>query len=115
MDEIYEKAKIEISNRHVHLNIETSEKLFGKGKKLTSLKRLLQIGQFAANEVVTCINGEKRIDGVRVVGPERKESQVELSKTDAIYLGMDAPIRLSGDLKNTPGIILKGPKGKLCG
>ncbi len=73
MDEIYKKAKIEISNRHVHLNIETSEKLFGKGKKLTSLKRLSQIGQFAANEVVTCINGEKRIDGVRVVGPERKK------------------------------------------
>ena len=111
MNEIIEKAQIEVSNRHVHLSVEDSGILFGKEKKLTSFKKLSQLGQFAANEVITLINKDKMIKFVRVVGPERKESQVELSKTDARYLGMDVPIRLSGDIENTPGITIKGRWG----
>lgn len=113
MNKIYERIPIEVSNRHLHLTIEDTEKLFGNGKKLTSFKELSQIGQFAANETVILSNGDKKIEGVRVVGPERKESQIELSKTDARYLGINAPIRLSGDLENTPGIIVKGLEGEI--
>ena len=113
MNEIIEKAQIEVSNRHVHLSVEDSGILFGKEKKLTSFKKLSQLGQFAANEVITLINKDKMIKFVRVVGPERKESQVELSKTDARYLGMDVPIRLSGDIENTPGITIKGTNGEI--
>ena len=113
MNEIYEIIPIEVSNRHIHLTIEDTEKLFGNGKKLTSFKELSQIGQFAANETVILSNGDKKIEGVRVVGPERKESQIEVSKTDARYLGINAPIRLSGDLENTPGIIVKGLEGEI--
>lgn len=112
MNQIYEKIPIEISNRHVHLSVEDSEKLLGNGEKLTSLKELSQLGQFASNETFILIKGDRSINNVRAVGPERKESQVELSKTDARYLGIDVPIRLSGTLNNTPGIIIKGPKGE---
>ena len=113
MDKIYENIPIEISNRHVHLSVEHSDILFGKGKRLTSFKELSQTGQFASNEIVTLINRGRKIEKVRAVGPERKESQVELSKTDARYFGVDAPIRLSGNLENTPGLIVNGPKGEI--
>ena len=95
MDKIYENIPIEISNRHVHFSLKDSEKLFGKGKKLTLLKELSQTGQFASNELVTLINGDRKIERVRAVGPARKESQVELSKTDEIYCGVDASVRYS--------------------
>ena len=112
MDKIHEKIPIEVSNRHVHLSVEDSERLFGKGKRLTSFKELSQTGQFASNELVTLINGDRKIESVRAVGPERKESQVELSRTDARYLGIDASVRLSGDLADTPGLTIQGSQGE---
>ena len=113
MNKLYENLPIEVSNRHVHLSVEDSEKLFGKGKRLTSFKELSQTGQFASMELFTLVKGDRKIERVRAVGPERNESQVELSKTDARYLGIDAPVRLSGDHRDTQGITIQGPKGEI--
>lgn len=104
------KILVEVSNRHVHLSREDIDLLFGKGYKLRQHRALSQPGQFAAKEKINLINSNTTIENVRVLGPERKETQVELSKTDAIYLKINPPLRNSGDLKSTPGIILKGPK-----
>lgn len=88
-----------VSARHVHLTREHVEALFGKGYKLTRKKELMG-GQFAANEVVTIVGLKLRaIENVRVLGPERSSSQVEISATDAVKLGINAPVRLSGDIK----------------
>ena len=76
MNKLYENLPIEVSNRHVHLSVEDSEKLFGKGKRLTSLKELSQTGQFASMELFTLVKGDRKIERVRAVGPERNESQV---------------------------------------
>jgi len=107
------KIKVEISARHIHLSINDLEKLFGKGYKLKKLKELSQTGEFAAKESVKLINGKKSFNKVRIVGPVRKNTQTELSLTDSRFLGIDAPIRLSGDIKNTPGVTVIGPKGKI--
>lgn len=103
-----------ISARHVHLTREHVDVLFGKGYKLTWFKDLSQPGQFAANEKVTLVgkNG-KTIEGVRILSPERKETQIELAKSDARVLGTNPPIRSSGELEHTPGITLVGPKGSV--
>ena len=100
-----------ISNRHVHLSSDHRDILFGEGSCLTRIKSLSQKGQFAAKECVTLIGLKGSIEGVRVLGPERPETQVEISRTDMYKLGVEAPIRDSGDLDGTPGIILLGPKG----
>jgi len=102
---------VEVSIRHVHLSREDIDLLFGKGYELTIFKQLSQPGQFAAREKVTLENNGRKIERVRVLGPERKETQVELSRTDAIYLKIDAPLRESGNLNETPGIKIEGPKG----
>ncbi len=107
------RIPIEISARHVHLSQEDLEKLFGKGYSLKKFKSLYQPSDFAARETIDIIKGQKIIKNVRVVGPVRSKTQVELSKTDAIFLKMEVPFRHSGRLKNTPGVILKGPKGKV--
>ncbi|MFH1358600.1 MAG: phosphate propanoyltransferase [archaeon] len=107
------KILIEVSGRHVHLSKEDVDKLFGKGYKLNNIKNLSQPGNYAAKEKVSLINGNKRFDDVRILGPPRGRTQVELSKTDSIYLGLKAPVKLSGDYKNTPGIKIKGPKGEV--
>lgn len=107
------KILIEVSARHVHLSSEHLEKLFGKDYKLHIHKKLSQPGSFSAEEKVTIINNEKRIEDVRILGPLRKETQVEISKTDSIYLEINTPLRISGDLKNTHGIRIKGTKGEL--
>jgi putative phosphotransacetylase len=101
----------EVSNRHVHLCRRDVDALFGKGYKLNVLKQLSQPGQFAAKEKITLVNGDRKIKDVRVLGPERKETQVELSRTDAIHFKIDAPLKESGNLNNTPGINIEGPKG----
>ncbi len=102
-----------VSARHVHLTQEHVEILFGKGYELTKKKELMG-GQFAANEVVTIVGLKLRaIENVRVLGPVRSSSQVEISATDAIKLGVKAPVRLSGDLKNSAPIVVVGPKGVL--
>ena len=103
---------VSISARHIHLTDADVETLFGKGKTLTKMKDLYQDGFFAANETVMLIGPRKRmLPSVRILGPTRKESQVELSVTDAISLGIDPPVRESGKLDGTPGCVLVGPAG----
>ncbi|EHQ91517.1 phosphate propanoyltransferase [Desulfosporosinus youngiae] len=105
------KVPVGISNRHIHLSQEHIEALFGEGYSLTKMKDLSQPGQFAAEEMVTLIGPKGEISGVRVLGPARKVSQVELSKTDSFKVGVKPPVRDSGRLEDSPGIDIKGPKG----
>lgn len=100
-----------VSARHVHLTQEHVEQLFGRGYQLTKKKELMG-GQFASNETVTIVGLKLRaIENVRVLGPVRKQSQVEISATDAIKLGVKAPIRESGKLSGSAPIAVVGPKG----
>ncbi len=103
---------VAISARHIHLTQETVEALFGDGHTLTPLRPLSQPGQFAATEEVTLVGPKRRIERVRVLGPVRSKNQVEISRTDEFYLGVDAPIRASGDVENSPGITLIGSQGR---
>ena len=108
------KVVANISARHCHLTQADVDVLFGPGYQLTELKRLYQATDFAANETVAVVGPRQRmIPGVRILGPCRPFSQVELSFTDAISLGIDAPVRVSGDIEGTPGCLLLGPKGSL--
>jgi len=103
---------VSISARHLHLTDEHVETLFGKGHKLTVHKNLYQDGFFAAEETVAVVGPRKRmLPNVRVLGPTRPASQVELAFTDAISMGIDVPVRASGNIKGTPGCVLVGPKG----
>jgi acetate kinase len=104
---------IAISARHVHLCQETVEKLFGKGYQLTEKAPLSQPGQFACNEQVDLVGPRNTIERVRVLGPTRPADQVEVSRTDEFFLGLDAPIRESGKVENTPGIKLVGAAGEV--
>jgi acetate kinase len=104
---------IAISARHAHLSQATLERLFGAGFRLGSRADLSQKGQFAAHETVTLIGPRGRLEKVRLMGPPRAHDQVEISRTDEFTLGVDAPVRISGDLTNTPGITLEGPKGRV--
>ncbi len=102
-----------VSARHVHLTQEHVEVLFGEGYHLTKKKELMG-GQFASNELVTLVGLKLRaIENVRVLGPVRKASQVEISATDAIKLGIKAPVRESGNIAGSAPIALVGPKGAL--
>ena len=105
---------LEVSARHVHLTEEALEALFGRGFKLSHRKDLSQPGQFASNERVSIVTDKGQIDRVSVLGPVRPHVQVELSKTDAVSLGLKAPVRLSGDLKGAPDVLLVGPAGTYC-
>ena len=107
------KIPIETSARHVHLSEKDFKKLFGKGKKLIPLKKLSQPGQFATKEKIDLIKGKNKISNVRVVGPLREKSQIEISKTDAIKLGINAPIRLSGNTKGAPKILAQNKNKKI--
>ncbi len=103
---------VSISARHVHLTDEHVETLFGAGHKLRPMKPLYQDGFYAAEETVMLVGPRRRmLPQVRVLGPTRPHSQVELAFTDAISLGIDAPVRLSGNIRGTPGCVLVGPKG----
>lgn len=107
------QAPVGVSARHVHLTQEHVEVLFGKGYHLTKKKELMG-GQFASNESVTIVGLKLRaIENVRILGPVRKFSQVEISSTDAMRLGTNAPIRESGDIKGSAPIAIIGPKGVL--
>ena len=107
------KVPVGISARHIHLTQEHVEQLFGKGYQLTKKKELMG-GQFASNEQCTIVGLKLRaIENVRILGPVRKESQVEISATDARTLGIKAPTRQSGDTKGSAPIALVGPKGAI--
>jgi putative phosphotransacetylase len=105
------KVEVGISNKHVHLSAADIEALFGAGHELTPVKDLKQPGQFAADEKVDITGPKGVIRGVRVLGPARKETQVELSVTDARGIGLAPPIRESGQLDGSPGVTLTGPAG----
>jgi propanediol utilization protein len=105
------KVPINASVRHMHLSREHVEALFGPGHTLTVKADLSQPGQFACAEAVTLVGPKSSIPNVRVLGPERKETQVEISRTDEFALGIDAPIRASGEIEGSPGLKLVGPKG----
>ena len=104
---------VAISARHVHLRQETIETLFGEGHELTPRNELSQPGQYAAEETVRVIGPKDEFRSVRILGPPRNIDQVEVARTDEFALGIDAPVRASGDIANTPGIILEGPAGKI--
>jgi len=107
------KIPIEVSARHIHLTQKDFEKLFGKENPISPIKKLSQEGEFAAEEKVSLIGKDKRIDDVRVLGPFRKNSQVEIALTDAYHLKLNPlpKIKVSGDLANTTKILVHGPKG----
>ena len=105
---------VEASARHVHLTEEDIEKLFGKGYKLTPVKKLTQVGQFACKERVTLIGPKNIYRNVAILGPARKETQVELSLTDARFLGVNAPVRMSGDLRDAADIIIATDKESIA-
>ena len=106
------KIPVGISNRHIHLNREDLETLFGKGYELTPIKDLSQPGQYACKETLTLIGPSMRpIEGVRVLGPLRKSSQVEISVTDSFVLKVKPPVRESGKTAGSSPITIIGPKG----
>ena len=106
------KLVVNISARHVHLTDEHVEVLFGAGHKLTPMRPLYQDGIYAAEETVMVVGPRRRmLPAVRVLGPTRPHSQVELAFTDGISLGIDLPVRPSGKIAGTPGCVLVGPRG----
>ena len=107
------KLPIAMSNRHIHLSREDLDVLFGEGHELTSIKDLSQPGQYACDEKVDLIGPKGTIEGVRILGPTRPDTQVEISISDSFQLGVKVEIRESGDIDYTPGIKLKGPKGEV--
>ncbi len=102
-----------ISNRHLHLSQADLDACFGPGYQLTPIKDLSQPGQFACKETVTIAGPKGAIEKVRVLGPVRSKTQVEILTGDGFKLGTSAPARLSGDLTGTPGITIIGPKGSV--
>lgn len=102
-----------LSARHAHLSQEHVAALFGPGHRLSPLFELSQPGQFAAHETVELVGPKRTIPGVRVLGPARDASQLELTVTDGVTLGINLPVRVSGDVQGTPGAHLIGPRGAL--
>ncbi|MCL1905653.1 MAG: phosphate propanoyltransferase [Clostridiales bacterium] len=100
-----------ISNRHLHVSQEHLEMLFGKGATLTNIKDLTQPGQYACDECVNVVGPKGMMEKMRILGPVRPQTQVELAQTDARKLGIKAPLTNSGQLAGSPGCVLVGPKG----
>jgi len=107
------KVTVGVSNKHLHLSDADLEALFGKGAELTPYKELAQPGQYAAEEKVDIAGPKNTFYGVRIIGPTRPQTQVEISMTDARAIGIDAPVRESGKLSGTPGAKLIGPAGEV--
>lgn len=107
------KLPIALSNKHIHLSQNDIDVLFGKGHQLTEFKPLSQPGQYACEEKVDLVGPKGTIKGVRVLGPARTQTQLEVSLADGFALGVKAPIRESGDLAGSPGIKLVGPAGEV--
>lgn len=107
-------VSIGVSNRHVHLSQRDFEALFGRGKSLSVQRTISQPGQFAAVETVTTVGSKGKLEGIRIVGPARGATQLELSPADCRKLGIDAPVSVSGKLeKSAGGVTLEGPVGKV--
>src|SRR5207244_2875641 len=104
---------VAVSARHAHLTAASLERLFGPQFTLHVRQPLAQPGQFAAEETIALIGPRGRIDHVRLIGPPRARDQVEISRSDEFVLGVDAPVRDSGDLSGTPGVLLEGPQGRV--
>ena len=104
-------VQLEASGRHVHITKEQAMTLFGHG--LTQERPLSQPGQYLSKERLTVVGPKGEFKNVAVLGPERKEAQVEISLTDGKSLGITPPVRLSGDVKNSPGCTLAGPRGSI--
>lgn len=107
------QVTVEISARHIHLSQKDLETLFGEGYELTVKKMLSQPGQFACEERITVVGPKRELAGVSILGPVRKDTQVELSLTDARSIGVKAPVRESGDIAGSAGCKLVGPKGEI--
>jgi len=107
------KIKIEVSARHCHISRKDLDKLFGKGYKLTVYKELSQPGQFAAEETLIVKTKGGKIENMRILGPVRKNTQIEISATDARILKINPPVNLSGNLRGSSGAILVGLRGTL--
>ncbi|WP_128894168.1 phosphate propanoyltransferase [Longirhabdus pacifica] len=107
------EVPIGVSARHIHLSEEHIATLFGKGYELTILKDLSQPGQFAAVETVAVKGKKGEFSKVRILGPARKHTQIELSQTDAFAIGVSPPIRESGHIEGTPGVTIIGPEGQV--
>jgi putative phosphotransacetylase len=107
------EVPIAVSNRHIHLSKEHVERLFGRDYQLNKLKDLSQPGQFACKETVTLIGPKGKLEKVRVLGPARGDTQIEISLFDGYTLGITPPIRDSGDIEGTPSVTIQGPRGQL--
>jgi acetate kinase len=105
------RIPIAVSARHAHLSQETIDQVFGVGHQLRPRTWLSQTGQFAAQETVTLVGPRSQLRNVRVMGPSRERDQIEISRTDELELGLEAPVRVSGDLADTPGITVQGAAG----
>ncbi|MCF6093141.1 phosphate propanoyltransferase [Microaerobacter geothermalis] len=110
---MHNKIPVGISNRHVHLSKEHLSLLFGPNYELTIKKPLSQPGQYAAEETVTLIGPKGTITNVRILGPVRGTTQVEISRTDSFVLGVNPPVRDSGNVKDSASIIIRGPEGQV--
>jgi putative phosphotransacetylase len=102
-----------VSNRHFHLSQTDLDKLFGAGYQLTKLRDVSQKGQYATRETLNVVGPKGKIENIRIVGPARGKTQLEISRSDAIILGLDPPVRYSADLSGTPGVKVIGPKGEI--
>lgn len=107
------QVPVGISMRHIHLSRREVDALFGRTYQLTPLRPLSQPGQFACQECLDVIGPKGVLHNVRILGPERPEAQVELAQTDCRTIGLKAPVRSSGHVEGTPGILLRGPRGVL--
>ena len=107
------KVPVEISARHLHLSQKDLEILFGKDYHLTKVKELSQTGEFSAEETVELVGQKSSHSKVRIIGPVRDQTQVEISMTDCRILGIDAPLKLSGNVKGSAQAKIKGPKGEV--
>ncbi len=107
------RIPIQVSARHIHLSQNDLEVLFGRGYQLKKLRSLVEPEEFAAKETLDIQVSLRKISNVRIIGPVRKNTQVELSHTDGIFLRIELPVRESEDLKKTPGAVLIGPEGRI--